>query len=200
MRSAVQARLSLLKTKATYNFVSGFCFLLTTQMAAEKKWGAGKREIEDQLLSILFYLEANGAKEKIYHLNSKIRNWHDIRKRAIIEAKQNMIDDDFSKFMQLIHQSHHWKISQTIRNFIKAVENSSIDFEGKQNWLEWAKQKEAWFNPLINAKDDLLDDSYKQKVFEKLAGETKTTNTYSWSPSKPEFNWFEYLHAPYKYW
>ena len=62
----------------------------------KKEWGIGKTEIEELLLHILYYLENLAAKEKIYKLNSKIINWHAKREKAIQEAKQALIDKEFS--------------------------------------------------------------------------------------------------------
>jgi hypothetical protein len=41
------------------------------------------------------------------------------------------------------------------------------DFES-QEWIDWAKKKIDWYDPFIQAEDDLLNDSDRTKIAEIL--------------------------------
>ncbi|MBI9061952.1 MAG: hypothetical protein JEZ14_08175 [Marinilabiliaceae bacterium] len=106
--------------------------------------------------------------------------------------------DEFERFMGLIQQANHWRLSQTIKGYIKALESSQWFVKENGDWLAWAHKKSEWFDPLVNGEDELLDDQYREMVF-KIKKENKNLGS-SYNGFKLEYNWFEYQNAPYKYW
>lgn len=63
------------------------------------------------------------------------------------------------KFKLLIEESKRWKKFQILveyYNHLKGEASSEDEEVGER--LEWIKSKLDWYNPVINASDELLDD------------------------------------------
>ncbi|MFV8226235.1 hypothetical protein, partial [Christiangramia aquimixticola] len=67
---------------------------------------------------------------------------------------------EVDKFKSLMIHSERWHKAQQMRNYIKAMQeqtmlNNKIDDELK-NFLNWARLKINWYDPLIELEDDIL--------------------------------------------
>jgi len=60
------------------------------------------------------------------------------------------------------------KKADDLRKYINIFEENAIKnntlTEEKQNWIEWARKKADWYDPFINAKDELLEDVDKDSL------------------------------------
>ena len=76
------------------------------------------------------------------------------RKREV-ELK-NKRKEEAIKTIDLVNKSEDYRIAYEIRNYIKAVElKEELDGDTKQ-WIKWANKKDDWFDPIIDANDELL--------------------------------------------
>lgn len=71
-------------------------------------------------------------------------------------------------FKELLSKAICWQQSKFIRDFITGLEKQedSGNNPDRQNYIQWAKKKVDWFDPLIKGEDDLLDEADRNKVYE----------------------------------
>ncbi|HEY9262529.1 hypothetical protein, partial [Chitinophaga sp.] len=122
----------------------------------------GKISIEEQLSKLIAKLELLG--ERFTEERAVQKKWHDdyeeeqrIRKERIERKKREM-----SKVRQLLQDSHRSEKAEEIRRYIDRLEqkmmmDSQDISEEMRLWLEWARQKANWIDPLINQQDEWLD-------------------------------------------
>lgn len=62
-----------------------------------------------------------------------------------------------------------------LRDYVRTVEVNAIEHGNLTNelkdWITWATNKIAWFDPLINQEDPLLNDYYKTTLYRDLIKE-----------------------------
>lgn len=131
------------------------------------EWNDGKVPVENQLAKIIAKLEIRGEELREERL---IRE----KERAIQEEK-NRIRQDLEKikekelldFKSLLQKAKRWQEAQFIRGYLNEVEKKAIQEEFKaflQDWIEWARKKADWYDPIIEAEDKLLKDVDREKL------------------------------------
>lgn len=114
--------------------------------------------LEDQIEKILIRIESDFLS---MHERRELRKSEQQRKEQLekIEQKQQQIKkNELDKFKKFYNDAHRWKRYNVLKDyfdFIKALDNKSPQTE---EWLEWASKKLDWYNPLVDIKEDLLDD------------------------------------------
>jgi len=87
--------------------------------------------------------------------------------RAIEQAKEKQIKLDFdkrratelAKFLQLKQQSELWENAQRMRRYLSEIEKDADENDqALQDYIIWAKEKIAWYDPLVSKRDELLND------------------------------------------
>ncbi len=66
-------------------------------------------------------------------------------------------------FNALLDEAHRWHNSQILRTYLHTIERN-VAFDNPKRvafdkWLLWAKQKADWYDPTVEASDDLLANS-----------------------------------------
>jgi len=72
------------------------------------------------------------------------------------ERKEKELKD----FQDLLHRANRWQQARVLREYIyeveaNAEENGSLSDE-LNNWIDWARKKADWYNPLVMREDDIL--------------------------------------------
>jgi hypothetical protein len=135
----------------------------------------GQDLLETKLEAILSKLEVEGARKKEEHIKNE--EWHrqyqekQRIEKEIREKKEKEISD-FKLIFQRAFRLHH---SNIIRGYISSVENGAkesgnVDDE-MRTWINWAKEKVDWYDPLVNRMDDTLDDYDKTNIFREFLKE-----------------------------
>ncbi len=124
-----------------------------------KEWEDGNKLLEEQLITILTYIEFKANKDYIEEIERKARWAIQAKERRIREEKQKQIEQELIEFNLLIEKANRHNQCKIILEYLVDSEKSyqsknekNKDFE---NWLKWAKEKVDWYDPLIN-KDDLI--------------------------------------------
>jgi len=133
-----------------------------------KEWKDGKKPIEEKLPDIMIYIEIK-AKE----LSDC---WAENEHRRQLEAKQERLRIDritkkqteMNAVKNLISQANSWKQTIIIREYMTALEKHPGLTNQRKEWLEWAKKKVEWFDPFIQAPDEILDDNDRDKLIERF--------------------------------
>ena len=144
-------------------------FIIEPHHYRQKVINDGLDMLENKLETIVSKLEAVGAIKREEHIKNE--EWHrqyqeKQRIEKEIKEKKEKELSDFKLIFQRAFRLHH---SNIIRGYISSVENKAhesgnVDDEIR-TWLIWAKEKVDWYDPLVNRKDDTLDDYDKTNVF-----------------------------------
>jgi hypothetical protein len=156
----LQEKLRIEETVDKYNWRSRQYFptgILTFRMWKDfrfnqKIWSDGRQLIEYQLSKILASLELLARQEKERRIEREKR-WKEQEEQERIENEiLNRKEQEKLAFKNLLKQAKQWHKSQKLRAYINEVE-SKANMKGEisnelKSWLEWAKQKIDWFDPL----------------------------------------------------
>lgn len=133
-----------------------------------KQWIDGKKMIEEQIPQILEKLRWEAERLRVWHLeieeNQKIY-------RAAAKIEQEKIDarqKDFNGFMALLKASERFQKVKQMREYVNSVENNMKSSDGNnvelKKWIEWAKRKIDWYDPLINYPDSNFEEIDKDTL------------------------------------
>lgn len=130
----------------------------------------GKTKIEGQISRILAKLEMEAIRlNKTWAENRKREDKEKEIERLRLELsarKQNELD----RFKKLIQEARRWREVKMLREYLagrveKAQENN-MDSDEFIQWSEWVRKKIDWYDPAINAEDDLLAGVDKDNIIE----------------------------------
>jgi hypothetical protein len=128
----------------------------------------GNRTLEDMFPDIVAKIELEGkkliareiewAKERAIHAaEEKIRKDLEARKQAEV---QNLV--------KLLGRFNRWQQTRQLREYLDELEKKTIlennHTEEFRSWLKRAREKADWLDPLIEQKDEWLDDFDREKV------------------------------------
>jgi len=137
-------------------------FRVRVGYSSEKIFSDGKVPLENHLAKILAWIEIKATKyrdelEKSWEQN-RIREEQLEKEREVEKQKQKEIED-FKDLFKIAQRRHQAKF---IRDYLNDLERSAqekgILNSGLKEWIGWAHRKVDWFDPFIQAKDDLLVD------------------------------------------
>ncbi|MDI6049402.1 hypothetical protein QLS31_06140 [Flavobacterium sp. XS2P24] len=157
-----------------YKYVPNGVFVLKTgNWSREKEWRDGKLKIEEQLAKILTKLEIDAQEIKIREEESRIRRLkydEELRIKQELEQRKQL---ELANFKFLLANAERLDKVTKLRNYIKTVEdnaaaNNSNDPE-LRNWINWAKDKIDWYDPLVRKEDKLLNNKDIEELEEKKA-------------------------------
>jgi hypothetical protein len=124
------------------------------------EWISGSKPLEEQLPSILVKLEIEAQRAKEEH--RQIDEWHQQQeeKKRLKEEHKQRIEKEWSDFKELIKQAKRLQRVTFLRQYLDVVEKRAKT-EGKiddhfVHWIEWARAKADWYDPLLNREDELL--------------------------------------------
>jgi hypothetical protein len=127
----------------------------------EKEWRDGKTKIEELLARIVAKLEIYAELEKIQKEEtriSRLKYEEELKQKEDIRKRRN---DEVEKFNKLVALSEQYNKTISIRQYIEAEKQNAISKNNltpeKQEWINWARAKADWLDPLINKPDDILD-------------------------------------------
>ena len=115
-----------------------------------------KVKLEDKLGDIIVKLYEKSERIRVARVarEEEAKRREEERKREV-ELK-NRRKEEAIKTIDLVNKSEDYRIACEIRNYIKAVElKEELDEDTKQ-LIKWANKKADWFDPIIDANDELL--------------------------------------------
>ncbi len=132
------------------------------------EWKDGKLPLEKQLAKIIAKLEIKGEELKNETIRRKIYWAEQEEKQRIEKEKQKRKELEIANFKKLLQNSKQWQEVEILRNYLddteaKAKFNNNHTYEFK-NWLLWARKKADWYDPQINAGDELLNETDKENL------------------------------------
>lgn len=130
------------------------------------EWKDGSQRLEEQLSKILAKLETQGTR-----LKERTERW---KKEEVERKERERIRQELEKrrqkelpdFKKLISQARRWHETKILRNYLTALEGPFLNSLSNdlQGWLELARKKVDWYDPLVEANDELLNDVDKEAL------------------------------------
>jgi len=121
----------------------------------------GKLTLEEQLPSIIANIELLGEKEHLDYLRREKRNLERIEMERSQLALEKRKKAELVRFREMLSKARRLHQTEIIRGYIKVVEENAINNNSLtpdlRDWISWAKRKANWFDPMIEADDELLD-------------------------------------------
>ncbi|NNU33920.1 hypothetical protein HK413_06740 [Mucilaginibacter sp. S1162] len=120
----------------------------------------GKVPIEDQLAKIIARLELMAEEMRVKTLEDKI--WRAAyeekeRLRKLTEERQKL---EINSFQKSLRDAIRWQETNTFRNYIDHIEKNALMAEQPDEeilaWVQWARNKADWYDPLIEKADEWL--------------------------------------------
>lgn len=116
----------------------------------------GKVKLEDKLGDVIVKLYEKSERIRVERVarEEEAKRREEERKREV-ELK-NRRKEEAIKTIDLVNKAEDYRIACEIRNYIKAVELKEELNEDMKKWVEWANKKADWFDPIVDANDELL--------------------------------------------
>lgn len=140
-----------------------------------KEIGDGKEPLESKISTILAIIDTEAEQLKQQRIeNEKWRRLQEEKRRIEQEIREQK-DNESRKFKNLFLNATRLHQANILRTYIQALESNAIKngnlTTDKEEWLQWAKKKADWYDPLINGEDPLLDNNYKTNIFKEFLKE-----------------------------
>lgn len=125
-----------------------------------REWKDGKLSLGEQISRIIAHLEL-AAKEKaeIRLINQRLENERKEKEKIQREFEMRQ-EEDLSEFKKILDKAERWHKTVNLRNYINELELKALNSQAftteLKSWLEWARKKADWYDPFIEAEDELL--------------------------------------------
>lgn len=133
-----------------------------------KEWIEGKTPIEEQVLKILAGIEYHGWKDREERI-AREKVWAENKeKERIAKELQDRKVKELADFKELFRKSQRHEKAEIIRRYVQNLEMSAIKrnelTEELKKQIEWARQKADWYDPFIEAYDQLLNEVDREEL------------------------------------
>ena len=127
------------------------------------EWKDGKvLLLEEQIPRILAKMEL--AVQELLDIWEESRKREEVRKEKERIARELQLskENELLAFKGILHKASRLHKAMIMRQYADRVEENAIAngnlTEELTDWLEWARKKADWYNPLIEGEDELLND------------------------------------------
>lgn len=119
------------------------------------------KQIESKMLVILTKIEREFLKRK-----EQLRIWNIEREkleaiRRIEEDKQKRKAEELQKFVTYYNEAHRWKKYIVLKEYYDYLKINNLKKEAD---LAWIQKKLDWYNPILDASDELLEEVNKDSL------------------------------------
>lgn len=142
----------------SYDYEPTGILVLKWDYYSGKEWSDGKVKIEEQIPAIIVWFEEQAAKIKVEREESKRRQEEHEREKQRKQEEQKRIENEFNNFKELIEKSRRYRDAIMIREYIDSLQQAKNENQELQNaeWISWARKKADWYDPNIEAEDELM--------------------------------------------
>lgn len=133
-----------------------------------KEFTDGRLPMEKQLSLIIASLELIALEEIRRDIEREKRNKEEARLAEIKKNYEKRQDEDLQAFKETLKKAKRWHKAENLRNYINEIESKAIAgnnlTEETKIWLTWARKKADWYDPFIEAEDELLNEVDKETL------------------------------------
>lgn len=152
----------------TKNIPSGVLVFRIEASYNAKEWADGKHPLEEQLSTIMASLELKAKRMKEERIEDEKRRAEQKEKERIAKELQDRKDKELKNFKELFKLARRHDRAENIRNYADKLETFAIDKGNLTNEmnerLEWIRKKADWYDPFIEAQDELMADVDRDKL------------------------------------
>jgi hypothetical protein len=158
-----------------YESTGEFVFVIDVRSYYRKEVKDSHEPIESKISTIIAMLELEGKRMKEERIAYEIwRKEMDEKERIERELKERQ-DKEAHALKKLFLKAIRLHQANILRSYIQTVEENAIKqgtvSEELKTWMDWAEKKVAWYDPLINDTDPLLNDHHKTHLFKEFLKE-----------------------------
>ena len=152
-----------------YDYVpAGLLIIKIDESYRAKDFIDGKSPLEKQLSSIIASIELLAIKELEWREECRKSQEKRELEEKIRKEYEKRQEKDLEAFANTLKKAKRWHKAVNLRNYINEVESKAIEInnltEETKTWLIWARKKADWYDPFIEAKDELLNDVNKDTL------------------------------------
>lgn len=145
---------------------TGILVLTVGRYHRKREFFDGIEPLERKLSSAVAYLEyLTEHWRKILAEQDAMNKEIDTKEKVLLEIRKRH-DYELRSFKDLLTQANLFHQSKIIREYINAVEikaQQGVNSDDLNKWIEWAKSKVDWYDPLKNREDEILSKEDKVK-------------------------------------
>lgn len=132
----------------------------------------GRKLIEEKINTIIDKLEAEAKQWHDWHLEAKIREKERQEQLRIEQEARERKNKELLDFKSLFYQAGRLHQASIMRSYISMLERQNHESsEELSRWIQWAKQKVDWYDPIINGFDESFTEEDKTNIFRALIKE-----------------------------
>lgn len=132
----------------------------------------GKKPIEEKIDSIIEKLEAEARQWHGWHLEAELRREEEAEKLRIKQEVRARKEKELSDFKSLYILANRLHQANIMRDYLFQVEShaneNGLNTEEFTKWVDWARHKIEWYDPVVCAKDETFTEEDKLKIFHDL--------------------------------
>lgn len=135
-------------------------FSIDSYYANRKNWNdSEKSKIGNKIGEIVIHILETIQKVKEGRIASEIAEKKMQEEEKIREIYREKQKSELINVKELLRDSENYRYAQNIYNYIKALETErGVDSEDLAEYIQWAKEKADWINPIIKKEDELLGE------------------------------------------
>lgn len=132
------------------------------------EWKDGKVTLETKVSQIIAQVELSAKERKAQQLQRQIQEEQRNEKERLQREFEQSQEEELRDFKAMLAKADRWHKANNLRAFIDAVESEAqagnrLSSE-LTNWLQWARKKADWYDPFVEAEDDLLNGADKDTL------------------------------------
>jgi len=133
-----------------------------------KEWIDGKILLEEQLSKIIASIELKGLKLKEERI-AREKYWAEQKEKdRIAKELQDRKEKELNDFKEIFRMAQRHEKAEAIRRYAQKFENwiisKSTMTDELLNKIEWMRKKADWYDPFIEAYDELLNDIDREEL------------------------------------
>lgn len=121
-----------------------------------------KIKLEEKLAKVLALIELEGKNEHMETLEREEYWKKQKEKEQIRKDEQERKEKEIQSFKKLLNEAVRWDYSRILRAYLDDVEHKICEqgnpSQEQIDWLNWARQKADWFDPMVKKNDEFLED------------------------------------------
>ena len=134
--------------------------------------------IEQRLPEILVDLYEESENVKIQRMARETAARKAEEERKAKERRQEIYNEEVERVIALENEAEDYALACKIRAYVSAVEAQKNFDENTQRWVDWAKEKADWYDPLIAKEDELI--GRRDHKSDKEQKQLKKRHSYFW--------------------
>lgn len=148
----------------TYDYEpTGMLALKVDENWKGKEFSDGKLLLENKLVEIVAKIELIGREMRDWKEQARLEQIRKDEEERSERRIRELQEKELEKFNKLLNESHRYHQVQQLRTYINDIEatlneKSDDSKPGLQEWINWARLKADWYDPMIQLNDPLLSE------------------------------------------